>query len=84
MDLAAIRRAAADRTMTRPAQLEALEGQEPAAMNSVMQGLIANANRAPELARVFSTYTASNPSIFLDIDREKAQALGRLLELALQ
>src|SRR6516164_2908295 len=57
-------------------ELEALEGQEPAAMNSVMQGLIGNANRAPQLARVFSTYTASNPSIFLDIDREKAQALG--------
>jgi multidrug efflux pump subunit AcrB len=45
-------------------------------MNSVMQGLIANANRDPRLARVFSTYTASNPSIYLDIDREKAQALG--------
>jgi multidrug efflux pump subunit AcrB len=45
-------------------------------MNSVMQGLIANANRDPQLARVFSTYTASNPSIYLDIDREKAQALG--------
>src|SRR5262249_50310489 len=57
-------------------ELEALEGQEPAAMNSVMQGLIGSANRAPQLARVFSTYSASNPSIFLDIDREKAQALG--------
>src|SRR4029077_1961611 len=32
--------------------------------------------RDPRLTRVFSTYTASNPSIFLDIDREKAQALG--------
>jgi multidrug efflux pump len=56
--------------------LEGLEGQEPAAMNSVMQGLIANANRDPQLTRVFSTYTANNPSIYLDIDREKAQALG--------
>jgi hydrophobe/amphiphile efflux-1 (HAE1) family protein len=56
--------------------LEALEGQEPAAMNGVMQGLLATANRDPRLSRVFSTYTASNPSIFLDIDREKAQALG--------
>jgi multidrug efflux pump subunit AcrB len=45
-------------------------------MNSVMQGLIANANHDPRLSRVFSTYTASNPSIYLDIDREKAQALG--------
>jgi hydrophobe/amphiphile efflux-1 (HAE1) family protein len=57
-------------------ELEALEGQEPAAMNSVMQGLIATANRDPQLARVFSTFTANNPSIYLDIDREKAQALG--------
>jgi hydrophobe/amphiphile efflux-1 (HAE1) family protein len=60
-------------------ELEALEGQEPAAMNSVMQGLIANANRTPQLARVFSTYSASNPSIFLNINREKAQALGLAL-----
>src|SRR6478735_581214 len=57
-------------------ELEGLEGQEPAAMNGVMQGLIANANHDPRLARVFSTYTASNPSIYLDIDREKTQALG--------
>src|SRR5262249_19328521 len=56
--------------------LEGLEGQDPAEMNSVMQRLLANANRDPRLARVFSTYTASKPSIFLDIDREKAQALG--------
>ncbi len=57
-------------------QLEGLEGQEPAAMNSVMQGLLAAANRDPRLTRVFSTFTASNPSIYLNIDRAKAQALG--------
>jgi len=45
-------------------------------MNGVMQGLVAAANRDPRLTRVFSTFTASNPSIYLDIDREKAQALG--------
>src|SRR5271168_3660517 len=56
--------------------LEGLEGQEPAAMNSVMQGLLAVDNQDPRLTRVFSTYTASNPSIYLDIDREKTQALG--------
>ena len=56
--------------------LEGLEGQEPAAMNSVMQALVAAANHDPRLTHVFSTYTASNPSIWLDIDREKAQALG--------
>jgi hydrophobe/amphiphile efflux-1 (HAE1) family protein len=57
-------------------QLEALEGQDPVDNASVMQGLLAAANASPVLTRVFSTYTASNPSIFLDIDRVKAQALG--------
>jgi hydrophobe/amphiphile efflux-1 (HAE1) family protein len=57
-------------------ELEGLEGQEPSEMSSVMQGLLAAANQDPRMTRVFSTYTASNPSIYLDIDREKAQALG--------
>ncbi|WGS20592.1 MULTISPECIES: multidrug efflux RND transporter permease subunit [unclassified Bradyrhizobium] len=57
-------------------QLEALEGQDPAALGSVMGGLIGAANRDPRLTRVFSTFTATNPSIYLDIDRAKAQALG--------
>src|SRR6202011_5875998 len=57
-------------------QLEALEGQDPAAMGSVTAGLIGAANRDPRLARVFTTFTATNPSIYLDIDRAKAQALG--------
>ncbi|OKO90156.1 RND transporter [Bradyrhizobium sp. NAS80.1] len=57
-------------------QLEALEGQDPAAVGSVVSGLISVANRDPRLTRVFSTFTATNPSIFLDIDRAKAQALG--------
>jgi hydrophobic/amphiphilic exporter-1 (mainly G- bacteria), HAE1 family len=57
-------------------QLENLEGREPAEMASVMQGLVAAANQDPRMTRVFSTFTATNPSIWLDIDREKAQALG--------
>jgi len=57
-------------------QLDALEGQDPAALGSVTSGLISVANRDPRLTRVFSTFTATNPSIYLDIDRAKAQALG--------
>ena len=56
--------------------LEALEGQEPAAINSVMGGVIAAANADASLARVFSTFTATTPLVYLDIDRGKAQALG--------
>lgn len=57
-------------------QLENLEGRPPEDMASVMQGMVAAANQDPHLNRVFSTFTASNPSIWLDIDREKAQSLG--------
>jgi len=57
-------------------QLEALTGQDPSQIASVVQGVIAAANQDPRLTRVFSTFTASNPSIYLDIDRDKAQALG--------
>ena len=57
-------------------ELEGLEGQDPVQLGSAMQGLLAAANADHRLARVFSTFTASNPSIYLDIDRTKAQALG--------
>ena len=57
-------------------ELEGLEGQDYNDMNGVMQGLIANANANPHLTRVFSTFTNTNPTLFLDIDRTKAQALG--------
>lgn len=50
-------------------EVDALEGQDPAALGSVMSGLINAANRDPRLTRVFSTFTATNPSIYLDIDR---------------
>jgi len=43
-------------------QLEALEGQDPAAIGSVTSGLIGAANRDPRLTRVFSTFTAHHPS----------------------
>ncbi len=57
-------------------QLEALEGQDAVVLGQTMNGLLAAANSDPRLARVFSTFTATNPSLYLDIDREKAQALG--------
>jgi hydrophobe/amphiphile efflux-1 (HAE1) family protein len=57
-------------------QLQNLEGREPVEMGGVMYGLLGAANADPRLTRVFSTFTASTPSIFLDIDRDKAQALG--------
>jgi hydrophobe/amphiphile efflux-1 (HAE1) family protein len=57
-------------------QLQNLEGRDYAEMGSVMQGLVAAANQNPLLARVFATFNAANPSLWLDIDRQKAQILG--------
>ncbi len=57
-------------------ELEGLEGQDPTALGAQLKGLLAAANASPDLARVFTTFTATNPSLFLDIDRAKAQALG--------
>ncbi|NPD68235.1 multidrug efflux RND transporter permease subunit [Lichenicola cladoniae] len=57
-------------------ELEALEGQDPSALGAQVQGLLAAANKSPDEARVFTTYTSTTPSLYLDIDRVKAQALG--------
>ncbi len=57
-------------------QLQNLEGRDPAEMGGVLNGLLAAANQNPALTRVFSTFSPTTPSIYLDIDRDKAQALG--------
>ena len=57
-------------------QLDALEGQDPQDMASVLGSLLVAANTDPRLTRVFSTFSAGNPSVYLDINRDKAEALG--------
>ncbi len=57
-------------------QLQNLEGRDPVEMGGVLNGLLAAANGDPKLSRVFSTFSSTTPSIYLDIDRDKAQALG--------
>jgi hydrophobe/amphiphile efflux-1 (HAE1) family protein len=57
-------------------QIEAIQGQDPQNVYSTMGGLLAAARQTPQIGQIFSTFTASNPSLYLDIDREKAQALG--------
>ncbi|MFZ1150305.1 MAG: efflux RND transporter permease subunit, partial [Xanthobacteraceae bacterium] len=57
-------------------QLESFEGADPATLGSVVQGLIDATKQDPRFAQVFTTYGASAPSLYLDIDRAKAQSLG--------
>ena len=56
--------------------LQALQGQPPADIAAVVRGMLIAANQDPALAGVFSTFAASTPQLYLDIDREKAQTLG--------
>ena len=57
-------------------QLQNLEGRPVGEMAGVMRALVLAANQDPALTRVFSTFAANNPSVFLEIDRDRAQVLG--------
>jgi hydrophobe/amphiphile efflux-1 (HAE1) family protein len=56
--------------------LEDLRGGDPKELAQVVRGLTVAANEDPRLRGVFSTFSATNPSIYLDIDRDKVQILG--------
>jgi hydrophobe/amphiphile efflux-1 (HAE1) family protein len=64
--------------------LQDLRGGDPAALAPVLRGLAVAANQDPQLNRVFSTFSATNPSIYLDIDRDKVQILGVQLSAVFQ
>ena len=63
--------------------LQSTAGDTPQNMAAVFGGLAVAANQRPELGSVFSTFKASVPQIFLDIDREKAKTLGQAVNNAL-
>src|SRR5271170_6380046 len=64
--------------------MEDLRGGDAKAMAQALRGLTVAANQDPLLNRVFSTFSATNPSIFLDIDRDKVQILGVQLSSVFQ
>ena len=53
-----------------------LRGGDPKALAQVVRGLVVAANEDPQLSRVFTTFSTSNPSIYLDIDRDKRPDFG--------
>ncbi len=56
-------------------RLQAREGQSPQELFGVAMSMMMAANQDPALKRVFTTYTANTPQIFLDIDRTRAEYL---------
>jgi len=57
-------------------QLQDYEGRDPAELGGAMLGMIVAANQDPRLQAVFSTFSPTTPSLYLDVDRDKAQTLG--------
>ena len=45
-------------------------------LESALNGLIVAANQSPDLVGIYSSFSASTPRIWLEVDREKAKALG--------
>jgi multidrug efflux pump subunit AcrB len=47
----------------------------PAEFARITQAFVAEANRTPGIANVFTTFAAATPQVFVDVDRDKAQML---------
>ena len=56
--------------------VQSLSGAAPADLAAVARGVMLSAQQVPQLAGVYTTYSASTPQINLKLDRERAQALG--------
>ena len=56
-------------------RLQALGDQGPQEIAATTRAMVIAANQDPALMRVFATYTANTPQIFVDLDRTKAETL---------
>ena len=50
-------------------------GMDPTEFARITQEFVAEANRTPGLANVFTTFQAATPQVYVDVDRDKAQML---------
>ena len=57
-------------------QLLDLQGRPPIETAGVAGAMVIAANQVPELGPTFTTFSASTPKLYLDIDRERLQTLG--------
>ena len=57
-------------------RLQAAMGQSPEELAEALDLLVTAANRDPRIGRAFSTYRASTPQLYLNVDRKKAEMMG--------
>jgi hydrophobe/amphiphile efflux-1 (HAE1) family protein len=56
-------------------RLQALEDQPPQEIAAATRSMVIAANQDPNLMRVYSTYTANTPQIYVNLDRTRAETL---------
>ena len=56
-------------------RLQALEDQSPQEIAATTRAMVVAANQDPALMRVFSTYTADTPQLFVNLDRTRVEYL---------
>jgi HAE1 family hydrophobic/amphiphilic exporter-1 len=56
-------------------RLQDTQGLDPNDFALIAQDFIAEANQTPGITNVFTTFAATTPQIFVDVDRDKAQML---------
>ncbi len=57
-------------------RLQARKGQSPQELASVAMALAGKANQEPSLSRVYTTFSADTPQIFIDLNRTRMEELG--------
>jgi len=56
-------------------RLQSLDSDDPRKIETALGQALAMINQAPEVSYAYSTYTASTPNIYIDINREKAESM---------
>ncbi|WP_281397169.1 efflux RND transporter permease subunit [Kaustia mangrovi] len=57
-------------------RLQALSGQSPEELAATMRSFVVAANEDPRIGSAYSTYSASVPRLYLDVNRVKAESLN--------
>lgn len=56
-------------------RMQAIDSSDPQKLDAALQGFIARLNQSPYVSYAFSTYNATTPHIYVDIDRTKAESM---------
>ncbi len=56
-------------------RLQSIDSSDPKQLDASLQGFIAKLNQSPYVSTAFSTYNATTPHIYVDVDRAKAESM---------